>query len=1363
MHVIGSTTGSAGELINAIVQQIVVSIKASLAEMKRTTGAKSPRAAALRRKSSTDQLVQEVSRKLFEFARAQDRVCMSEREVESSLASTVSEAMTAAIQALESGSDDQETKGKWAKRSLARIKRAVPALMCQCASSNVPMCQCACSTGVISDVEGEKEVKEVRRESQRPEQSIKTVSSEEFHSKAKKAVSDVLIGELKTLHSAPRAPSSDSTGAGSEASSSRPQPVEEAATILIETFVDEMKKVAQSAEYADEPVSPDDHLLSQTPGVSGVKKKETVQLAAAKIYGQVQMTLKDFFKRLPIQQSQRRATTLRTEDPQQSDSLAPDVHSAGDEQEAELPASSRSEQALPVAEAQSPVDIGEVRSVSGCPLTPLQLAACTRNVLKGVVASYLSGPERTSSREQEASPELPAAKSSLLEGVIVQLEDMAGSNSHGCNEDDPSKLTGTDVTGGLSKPCSLTSLRRLSSVEFQMNAFESVTNVLVASVRSYSSLKSYASDIDKDEFRGVPWNDFSSKDVDAVVTEIVNQFVSDIQTHAFLASPSPDPVDACSSEAEPQSWRSKLALSDKPFISSASKMYENLLGKVGKFFAQCSIRCNAPGKQRTDDEHEMDPSLNTNDATTQSNNDTVLANPLSHREDVTNMADLDGCTRDMMSELLTVLDEESAKEDTENRSATVTTDMMVDPSIHRFADGEHSDKSAEKDCSVSLTSITEMIEEFCSESVQMNAVKQVSEVLLHSAINLSRPSSSLQTEHTACQVVKAVVEGVQHILESTSSCVTKDNTCSDIKGDSVPSSQCNERTREDLNIQIWTTIRRMFSTSLRKVKDLFRTSQPLYSKTTCKSYAHAKEVISKALLRIRGSLLKSGDLDSLDNLSFVKEIINNILVNIGEAQDHAGPEQTATDLERPASASSKWSESSSNSSSENFSGVVTVTEGPTEGAAEGQTHTDVSVKDTDGPHACITQQAVASVVKMVKDQIDLENGGNSSLQTQGGGLNSVDNKLEESLSHKAFNSLTDDFVDEIYGLFRSSNRTAARKSASDSVLLELGHCSASKRRLVSQLIHVYSEETVKHYLLPHFNLPSSRGVSQGGLLRPASAPVRCPGNSSSSETPVNGQATTKGPRTPSKVLCDIMGLVIKSMVKDVMSSLEDRLGQPLKPVHENLLGTQSSAASLQEAGSDGHEDATALPFPKSMPVDSDNYAGLVTLLVVRLMMKIEGQGLQSEDMLDKSRQLIDKILYVFDIVSGSSRTDPFPLSVRVHRVFRTIYGDLLGEFGTEEALSKVMDADDASFEKTLVTSITKQLLRMCDEASGAPPTLLNKDVTEDQADSSVPVTNKKCRKGILRFLPRIPKLKIFQKVKSLLKKKNIHFFDCLKL
>ena len=128
----------------------------------------------------------------------------------------------------------------------------------------------------------------------------------------------------------------------------------------------------------------------------------------------------------------------------------------------------------------------------------------------------------------------------------------------------------------------------------------------------------------------------------------------------------------------------------------------------------------------------------------------------------------------------------------------------------------------------------------------------------------------------------------------------------------------------------------------------------------------------------------------------------------------------------------------------------------------------------------------------------------------------------------------DDQVDQLYGVFLSSDKIAARKYASDSFLFETEHGEEAKKRLARQLVQAYAEEPMEHFLLPCFNLPSSLTTGQVRSFQPASVSVSCP--SSITGRAAHGQTS----RCPSQILSDIMNLIMKVMMKDVMSSISQK-------------------------------------------------------------------------------------------------------------------------------------------------------------------------------------------------------------------------------
>ncbi|KAG5278729.1 hypothetical protein AALO_G00102120 [Alosa alosa] len=291
---------------------------------------------------------------------------------------------------------------------------------------------------------------------------------------------------------------------------------------------------------------------------------------------------------------------------------------------------------------------------------------------------------------------------------------------------------------------------------------------------------------------------------------------------------------------------------------------------------------------------------------------------------------------------------------------------------------------------------------------------------------------------------------------------------------------------------------------------------------------------------------------------------------------------------------------------------------------------------------------------------------------------------------------------KIYGLFMRSNNSTPRQCVSDSALLKHEHEKASGMLTTSEILQLYIEESVKHLFLPCFKLPSPWDGVKGGSQQQAQTSISCP--SSLTDVASDAQGKMAATKSPPQILSDTVGLVVEMMVKEVMSGLTRALSpnSDLEAVEEtshssNLGATKSFSSKLAEpqmsAGTS--EGVQITPWPKAFPMDTDDYTGLVTILVVQLLTKIN-YGWFSYDMVSKAGELINKVVAAFSASSGISATEPYPEDIREHRIYRAVYSNLLTEFGSETDLLKAMESNRPSFQTSIVTSLTKELLQICD-------------------------------------------------------------------
>ncbi|XP_062406945.1 uncharacterized protein LOC134098012 [Sardina pilchardus] len=469
-----------------------------MAEVKRAAPELS-NLATLKKVASTDTLVKEVSQKLDAFINgevpAKGQVG-SDNNINLALASTVGEAMTKVINTMETCLEGHDGD-KPAKRWLASVKSIVESLTCQ--NGCVNLCP-----PHAKDLEVNTECKELGGQSRTPQPCI---------TPAVIAVSEVLVDKMKSCHSAP-----SSTGCAEETVKNDHisrfflQPIEETAAGVIETFVKEMKTVVQS--LAERTCTVDNGDLVQTD--ASLAKKNQVQIEAKKIYYKIMMKLKVFFGQLPFQQGQTIASDLLNVDDT--------AESPGLERQ------TQSEQVLVVTRPLGSGALSKVHSDHGGPFSPILLNTCTKDVLKAVISSYLEPLKQgQKSIVQGTSVPVPSANSSDEDSLLFYLNDLT-SSSFSISEDSfstfQSDLTG-DSTSEKFKDVSIPFMKKLSRVEFQLNAFEEVTNVLATFLRSHTSLQSRVSNnsCEKDNLTSMPWLDYFSKNLDSVAMDVIDQIV----------------------------------------------------------------------------------------------------------------------------------------------------------------------------------------------------------------------------------------------------------------------------------------------------------------------------------------------------------------------------------------------------------------------------------------------------------------------------------------------------------------------------------------------------------------------------------------------------------------------------------------------------------------------------------------------------------------------------------------------------------------------------------------------------------------------------------------------------------------------
>ncbi|XP_041941626.1 uncharacterized protein LOC121705020 isoform X2 [Alosa sapidissima] len=271
--------------------------------------------------------------------------------------------------------------------------------------------------------------------------------------------------------------------------------------------------------------------------------------------------------------------------------------------------------------------------------------------------------------------------------------------------------------------------------------------------------------------------------------------------------------------------------------------------------------------------------------------------------------------------------------------------------------------------------------------------------------------------------------------------------------------------------------------------------------------------------------------------------------------------------------------------------------------------------------------------------------------------------LEENLQ-----TLSKDLTDRIKCVLSDSNSDPqvitliAGKSSSDSALVMKENRHAQKKDAALEMVYVFAEEAIRYMLQPHFRLPSKLTTNEGFPVRP--------------------------------VYSDAIDLFTKVMVHQVMNTVETVVEQGGSVRSDKVpASSRPSSSTFNHEFVLQHLDENTDTTDSSLPLlDSDEYSCLVTMLILRLLSKIKDQQLVSADLIDATRDLIERVLLEFTDVSRSAT---HPKNAKVHKVYRIVYDYLMKGLGTTTAL-KAIETQDLSFDQLLIIALTKQLLHTCD-------------------------------------------------------------------
>ncbi|XP_063056533.1 uncharacterized protein LOC134450603 [Engraulis encrasicolus] len=1250
--------------------------------------------------------------------------------------STVGESMTSVIDTIESSLDEKFDVGQSAKKLLLSIKRVVRTLVCKSSSSttSIPPPDMELNAQVDAPADAPAETP--------PEQSASArFSCADLCSKAKHGVSSVLLLSMIDLNHdmiddviCPRAPAAVSVVETKQLPEPHRQAVHDAANVVVTTFQVAMTAIPSSAEYMDYKESSAtmevvDSSLPDAKDSRAVRKETEDDKSVAEKDSSAMEAVDSSLPDAKGSRAERKETEDDKSDAEHldEDQVMDKDKDLADDDEFSSPAVRHTEKqenevvGLPIPDnaagtGEQRPDEPVVNHTSGDRkpaklvarrifekvhkglvimfMQPFVKPSVTQSVLKEVIASYhqlQSQPEDSPQSQTDIFVKEVISQLSVMGWAHDGEEDSWAAGQSSQKQPDGGASERTEESLASTPTPAPACIQTLSSEAFRQNALDAVVGVLATTVKSshlplpveYSGSITVA--------HATPQNSICSSlrvgvsqvaDIDRAASQIVDHFEQDLQrcveSLQSLQCTFSDSVSQKSSVKEP----SVQDIPTEVFTTAASRLHQSVQSKVRSFFSAFS-RFSMKKKPIQNEPSEETPEEIPED-----------------KLDISDISAVRECANQIVEELIIAAKKQLSQElDTGNEGQmSQSENYLVENIVIELEKKISSTSSPSKpsvadklDSSGSAAVIPELIKKLSSEDLQRKAVKQVSQLLLNSAKH-SGTSVTLETESTASAVVATVVEGVQTLLQTTSEHGTN-NTSTDSKenvkeGMLSASQEKIEADDASKRNNVWSATQEMFQNLQLKVRDFFTNNQPCIAKHVS---SHNVPTLTSEGLPQSGT----------EGLKLFHDAINAMLQRLKEM-----------DVDKPASDCLSPSKSKLSTTNED---------------KVGEPVPDTSAIKSKGPNVDLiidrfedeatsdgTRAAITNVVKAIHEKT--VHHGTSLSESQC--LSAIAQSLEQTSSDSTANR---DLVDHIYGLFSSSASSIPKQCAFDTKALSKEHAKASDVQAASEMLQMYIAESVKQILHPCFNLPPP-------------------------PSPSDTEGKTPATKSPSKILDDTVGLLTDMMVTEVSHGLsltldaktdleereatapdspsagsaESRSSSGLSESHEASI-TCDTEASLKSAKSSVRCDTTedilkGTMLPKAIPVEKDDYTGLVTLLVVRLLTKITNNDSLPDTMVSKAKELIGKVVVAFDATSGISPSEPYPKDAPLLRVYRSVYRELLSEFGSDALLHKAMTSDDPFFEKSLVRCLSEELTQICDTEPAVSPTHLRGDTPPQEPE-----------------------------------------------
>ncbi|XP_012679996.2 uncharacterized protein LOC105897593 isoform X2 [Clupea harengus] len=1095
--------------------------------------------------------------------------------------------------------------------------------------------------------------------------SLQKLSTENFHAKATEAISEVLMrnssclpsraaSSLQNLHSIPK----------HNHLSASCHSIDQAAAV-VETFIEEIKNIAQYAHYltdadllvSENRRSPETH-SDYAASVSSDRSKAVA--AAHMMFSKVQMKLMELYSWPALTEG----------------SVSP----TGAESISSLP-----------------------------PISQHQIDSITRDVVNEIMNIYYDEDEdqKCFAHMEDSFSQVSAEAHEFVDSIMTQLDNFTGATpAESIDSPPPSEQAFPEQVSSVSSKCSdisILNLQVITSERFFTEASRVVNDTLLKYVRSSTSFSSQVLDSDVSAFSegNLP---VTPQNVDLAAFDIIQSFVSEIKLCAASIEALASELQMGGDLLESGSSLPNIATGQpekipqhylqKKILTSVTSIYNSMHDKVQQLFTLYEPLQKESSVSLVQQDHPFEQDKCAEELNAESSTKEIIRQISSLVKTAIGNLPKPACMKSSCASLKlgSFVDEVMSELKDMPACAYVTFLDILPANLHD---------------SISL------IEKLSDREFQTKASRQVSEVLLKSMISQSSLVNSEPREKA-----------------------TGDTDCNDVRSffPSAPQSQsvAFDLVREAIEV----TVERLITSGI------YFLTQSTASDIVGSVTASMKDLL-EVKLSSEALQLTKGDSAKVSQAYNARVIVDRICLTAHQIVTNIKKKMTECLHKHESFAHKDKREASARKAISQVLVSIQNELPDTEGAENSEqiklvhdllsTMTDeIESLDTQSDHRQMSSQSLQASESDISRPAPPD-------------LLSSRRRPRQFLSQTSVREYSRSLADQIYQILRNSYDPLvlfmpAGKIVSDSCLSVVPCRDEEKHETPYDLIYSCVEESVKRLILSCF-FPLTSRENQERILRHSFDSVSRSGsrNSPSVHLTHNMEASKSSPQ----VFRSTINVLTQVLAKEVMERLSFEVNETLPVESDNDTKTFRQLSAREEPEPPGKQMEATTPktclavadmavfetvmgFPLSPPeseeASSSDYACLVSMLVIRLLCRTSSSrhaiGNQQEglrdDMLDMSRELIEKILSELFLASGITKCQNYPEDMKIFRIYENIYQDLVEEYGSVRGLRSAAESRDSSFDASLVKLLMKEVHQ--DPSTGSAPEVKGEKGTKNSTE-----------------------------------------------